>query len=148
MKSPNTLPRPVLTSADRVELPERPKKRSSLEGGKQNSWRLGEGLVSNPGSTTYKLISDKLLNLLSFIFLIFLYLPHKPGENRSACLHQVLMLWDEIRWLISFSKMPDIWSVLSGYWGFPGGAVVKESTCQCRRHGFDSWIRNIPRRRK
>ena len=35
MKSPNTLPRPVLTSADRVELPERPKKRSSLEGGKQ-----------------------------------------------------------------------------------------------------------------
>ena len=28
--------------------------------------------------------------------------------------------------------------------GFPGGSVVKESTCQCRRHGFDSWIRKIP----
>ena len=28
--------------------------------------------------------------------------------------------------------------------GFPGGSVVKESTCQCRRHGFDPWIRKIP----
>jgi len=31
---------------------------------------------------------------------------------------------------------------------FPGGSVVKESTCQCRRHGFDPWFRNIPWRRK
>ena len=22
-------------------------------------------------------------------------------------------------------------------WGFPGGSVVTESTCRCRRHGFD-----------
>ena len=21
-------------------------------------------------------------------------------------------------------------------WGFPGGALIKESACQCRRHGF------------
>ena len=39
----------------------------------------------------------------------------------------------------------------SHYKGFPGGVTGKESTCQCRRckrHGFDSWIRNIPWHRK
>ena len=28
-------------------------------------------------------------------------------------------------------------------WGFPGGSVVKESTCQCRGHRFDPWSRKI-----
>ena len=32
--------------------------------------------------------------------------------------------------------------------GFPGGADVKESACQCRRHRFDPWVGNIPWRRK
>ena len=35
--------------------------------------------------------------------------------------------------------------------GFPGGAVGKEATCQCRRHttwGFDPWVGKIPWRRK
>ena len=30
---------------------------------------------------------------------------------------------------------------------YPGDSVVKESTCQCRRHRrlrFDPWIRKIP----
>ena len=27
-------------------------------------------------------------------------------------------------------------------WGFPGGSVI-ESTCQCRRYGFDPWSRKI-----
>ena len=31
---------------------------------------------------------------------------------------------------------------------FPGGSVVKESACQCRRRGFDSSVRKIPWRRK
>ena len=34
--------------------------------------------------------------------------------------------------------------------GFPGGSVVKESACQCRRHRryqFDPWVRKIPWRR-
>ena len=29
-------------------------------------------------------------------------------------------------------------------WGFPGGSVVKESACQCRRHRFDPWPGKIP----
>ena len=28
---------------------------------------------------------------------------------------------------------------------FPSGSVVKNPACQCRRHGFDSWSRKIPR---
>ena len=32
--------------------------------------------------------------------------------------------------------------------GFPGGSVVKKSTCQCVRHGFDPWAEKIPWRRK
>ena len=31
---------------------------------------------------------------------------------------------------------------------FPGGSDGKESVCQCRRQGFDSWVRKIPWRRK
>ena len=35
--------------------------------------------------------------------------------------------------------------------GFPGGPVVKDSACQCRRHkrfGFNPWVGMIPWRRK
>ena len=32
--------------------------------------------------------------------------------------------------------------------GFPADASGKESACQCRRHGFDPWIRKIRWRRK
>ena len=31
--------------------------------------------------------------------------------------------------------------------GFPGGSVIKKSTCQCRRHRFSHWIWKIPGRR-
>ena len=31
--------------------------------------------------------------------------------------------------------------------GFPGGSDGKESTCQCRRRGFDLWVGKIPWRR-
>ena len=32
--------------------------------------------------------------------------------------------------------------------GLPCGCGGKEPTCQCRRCGFNPWLRNIPRRRK
>ena len=32
--------------------------------------------------------------------------------------------------------------------GFPRWLSGKESACQCGRHGFDSWVRKIPWRRK
>ena len=34
-------------------------------------------------------------------------------------------------------------------YGFPGGSVIKKKIClQCRRHGFNPWVRKIPWRRK
>ena len=30
------------------------------------------------------------------------------------------------------------------HWGFPGGLVVKESACQCRKLGFDFLVRKAP----
>ena len=32
--------------------------------------------------------------------------------------------------------------------GFPGGSGGKELACQCRRLGFDPWVRKIPWRKK
>ena len=32
--------------------------------------------------------------------------------------------------------------------GFPGGSDGKESACQCRRPGFNSWVGKIPWRRE
>ena len=33
-------------------------------------------------------------------------------------------------------------------WGFPGGSDGKESACNGRRPGFDSWVWKMPRRRE
>ena len=41
-----------------------------------------------------------------------------------------------------------VWLQIQG--GFPGGPVVKESACQCRRHkepGFDPWVGKMPWKR-
>ena len=34
------------------------------------------------------------------------------------------------------------------YMGLPQWLISKECACQCRRHGFDPWVRKIPWRRK
>ena len=39
------------------------------------------------------------------------------------------------------------WTELNISKGFPGGAHCKKSTCQCRRHGFNPWVRKTPWRR-
>ena len=36
----------------------------------------------------------------------------------------------------------------NGYWGLPWWLNGKESACQCRRQGLDSWVGKIPWRRK
>ena len=37
---------------------------------------------------------------------------------------------------------------VDGGQGFPRWLSDKESACQCKRHGFDPWVRKIPWRRK
>ena len=52
-------------------------------------------------------------------------------------------------WLKRLSSSSSSSSLNGG--GFPGGLVVKESTCQCRscrKHWFDPWVGKIPWRRK
>ena len=75
----------------------------------------------------------------------------------------IAFLWD---WNENW-PFPVLWPLLSfpnllAYWmqhftyinpciniiGLPNWLSGKESTCQCRRHGFDSWVRKIPWRRK
>ena len=43
---------------------------------------------------------------------------------------------------------PGILPLLPSTVGFPGGSVVKKLPAQCRRHGFNPWVRKIPWRRK
>ena len=44
----------------------------------------------------------------------------------------------KIEVVTSFCKLLDV---------VPGGTSGKESTCQCRRHGFNPWVGKIPGRR-
>ena len=37
--------------------------------------------------------------------------------------------------------------ILSSTVGFPGGSVVKEFACRCRRGGFNTWVGKMPWRR-
>ena len=41
-----------------------------------------------------------------------------------------------------------LWRTVQVVVGFPKWLTGKESTCQCRRRGFDSWVRKIPWSRK
>ena len=82
-------------------------------------------------------------------FLLFLSLP-----PRSHSLHCGSLLQWEIREEIKQSSLapsPWLW-IHFGWWeevGSPGGGSDgKEYTCQCRRHGFDPWVRKIPWRRE
>ena len=62
-----------------------------------------------------------------------------------------------LSWCISLNKMRTVFVtsiffyIFNLYLGFPGGSVVKESTCQCRRHKrcrYDPWVQKIPWSRK
>ena len=61
-------------------------------------------------------------------------------EDRLAAMHGVAKSWTR----------PSNWTELNWteeYIGLPWWLSDKESACQCRRHGFDPWIRKIPLRR-
>ena len=46
--------------------------------------------------------------------------------------------------LVYFCSTFDLFVLIFAFQGFPDGLVVKESTCQCRRLGFDPWVRRSP----
>ena len=50
-----------------------------------------------------------------------------------------------------FLSFPAFTMIILCYWGLPGGAVVKNLICQCRKLkkcGFDSWVGRIQWSRK
>ena len=58
-------------------------------------------------------------------------------------------------WSVIMIGIPKVYTLkaillppLTAVEGFLGGSESKESACQCRRHGLDSWVRKIPWRRK
>ena len=55
-----------------------------------------------------------------------------------------------LHWVISKDSYTHacIHAILKLIWWLPWWVSGKESACQCRRHGFDLWVRNIPRGRK
>ena len=58
----------------------------------------------------------------------------KESNHADTCLYKFINLYN-LYLFIYTSGLP---------WWLSG----KESTCQCRRHGFDPWIEKIPWRRK
>ena len=71
-----------------------------------------------------------------------------PRDGRAwwAAIYGVTQSWTRLKRLNNNNN-----NVYLDRWGFLGGSVVKESTCQCRRsrrHDFNPWVGKIPWRRK
>ena len=58
------------------------------------------------------------------------------------------LLWGESVGALYFAVASKLKYQSSVQWGLPWWLSGKESTCQCRRCGFDPWSRKIPWRRK
>ena len=58
-------------------------------------------------------------------------------NSMDYIVHEVRKSWT---WLSNFHFQKER--------GLPWWLSVRESTCQCRRHGFDPWVGKIPWRRK
>ena len=63
------------------------------------------------------------------------------------------LVMDREGWHVAVHEVAKSWMPLNNWtdWlippGFPGGASGKEPTCQCRRSGFDLWVKKIPCRK-
>ena len=105
--------------------------------------------------------------------LILISLPRTPpGTHIQSALgntERILLRWKQNRFLeaptatgewlstrVSRTQedLPAPWNTARGSWpslisqGLPRWLSGKESTCQCRKCGFDPWVRKIPWRRK
>ena len=69
----------------------------------------------------------------------------EKGREEISGVMQVLCY---LQWLMVMFIFSNINGTLHLEWGFSGCSAVKESTCQFRRHGFDSCAGKIPWRRK
>ena len=102
------------------------------------------------------IFTNSTLSHLQILFMLFLshyipfscQLPMLKFHPSSSTLLKAFQN-SEISWKIFF--LVALISPPLNFLGFPGGSVVKKSTCQYkrfRRQGFDLWIRKILWRRK
>ena len=68
--------------------------------------------------------------------------PFRPGRSKPP--GDVLMQTVFTNVLVTFSLV----NVPSALFGLPGWLSGKEPSCQCRKFGFDPWVRKISWRRK
>ena len=83
--------------------------------------------------------------------------PHTPwetvkglisfGECRERCIFNVYILISLSVCVCARAYMY-IYAHTHTPMGFPGGSVVKNPACQCRRHGLSPWVGKFPWRRK
>ena len=83
--------------------------------------------------------SKSRLNIWKFMAHVFV----KAGLEKFE--HYFARVWDECNCALlwSFFGIAFLWD-----WGFPGGLEGKSVCLQCRRPGFDPWVRKIPWRWK
>ena len=74
--------------------------------------------------------------------------PERTNESEMGCLASLLLQWRVLNFwgfVLGMALVCRMWVQ-----GSPGGASGEEPACQCRRskrHGFDSWVGQIPWRR-
>ena len=74
-----------------------------------------------------------------------IYLPWSDGTRCHDLSFLSTVLFN--KWSRSFPLIYDICCIIHHMWSSQV-CVAKESTCQCRRHRFDPWVRKILWRRK
>ena len=89
--------------------------------------------TNNAFSTTWK----TLYTLITVWFICLIFQGRWEGIKNSK--HRRTSLKDQRL------KLRKVTSNL-GFWGFPGGSVVKKFACQCKTLGFDPWVSKIPGR--
>ena len=83
-----------------------------------------------------------LTRRVNFNVLIVLGTQHSDSDVHILLLYMMQSYMYCINYY--FSDSFPLW-VIIGYWvDFPGGALSRESACQCRRCGFDTWVGRSP----
>ena len=70
----------------------------------------------------------------------------EPGGLLSMGSHRVGHDWSDLA--AAAAAVPLLGARINSILRFPDDSVVKKYTCQCRRWGFEPWVRKIPWRRK
>ena len=95
---------------------------------------MTEPLINNSHVSQFLKIKIFLIYLYTYI-LIYIYV---CVCSLSLCIYTSFLQCNRINRMY----------VCVYIWDFPGSSSGKELTCQCRRCGFDSWVRKVPWRRK